>query len=63
MQMNHDNKQKNKTLHMVLMEAKKQKKKNKTHTKTRVTEQVSRTSCDKDTIESVEREKNEEVEI
>lgn len=59
MQMNHDNKQKNKTLHMVLMEAKKK----KTHTKTRVTEQVSRTSCDKDTIESVEREKNEEVEI
>lgn len=37
--------------------------KKKKHTKTRVTEQVSRTSCDKDTIESVEREENEEVEI
>lgn len=44
---------------MVLMEAKKK----NTHTKTGVTEQVSRTSWDKDTIESVEREENEEVEI
>ncbi len=34
----------------------------KKHTKTQVTEQVSRTSCDKDTIESGEKEK-EDLEI
>lgn len=36
----------------------------KTHTnRDRVTEQVSRTSCDKDTIESGEKEENEDLEI
>lgn len=48
-------KQQTKMWHMVLMEQK--------HTKARVTGQVSRTSCDKDTIESGERWEKEDLKI